>query len=76
MDEVDNMDSKREKYYLSFYNQLISGIKYFREMVLPCNGFSKLGIEDFNDHLEKAELELETLSMGSAGGNGMHLKTH
>ncbi|MEP7081327.1 MAG: hypothetical protein ABI784_11395, partial [Ginsengibacter sp.] len=61
LDEADNMDSKREKYFLSFYNQLMSGIKYYREIVQPGNGFSEQGIEDFNYHLDKAELELEVL---------------
>jgi hypothetical protein len=61
LDEVNNMDNKREKYFLSFYNQLKSGIKYYRELAQPCNGFTEQGIEDFNDHLDKAELELEAL---------------
>lgn len=61
--EGDNMDSKREKYFLNFYNQLMSVIKYYREIVQPCNGFSEQGIEDFNDYLDKAELELEGLGI-------------
>ena len=61
LDEADNMDSKREKYFLNFYNQLMSGIKYYREIVQPFNGFTEQGIEDFNNHLDKAELELNTL---------------
>jgi hypothetical protein len=63
LDEADNMDSKREKYFLSFYNQLMSGIKYYREIAQPCNGFTEQVIEDFNDHLDKGELELEALSI-------------
>jgi len=63
LDEEDIMDSKREKYFLNFYNQLMSGIKYYREIVQPCNGFTKKGIEDFNNHLDKAELELEVLGI-------------
>lgn len=63
LDEADHMDSKREKYFLSFYNQLISGIKYYREIVQPCNGFTKKGIEDFNEYLDKAELELQSLCL-------------
>jgi hypothetical protein len=61
LDEADNMDNKREKYFLSFYNQLMSGIKYYRELVQTSNGFSKQCIEDFSNHLDKAELELEAL---------------
>ena len=61
LDEADNMDSKREKYFLSFYNQLMSGIKYYRKIAQPCNGFTEQGIEDFNDYLSKAELELDAL---------------
>ena len=61
LDEANIMDSKREKYFLSFYNQLMSGIKYYRETVRLYNGFSEEGIEDFNNHLDKAELELEAL---------------
>ncbi|HET7115917.1 MAG TPA: hypothetical protein VFI29_05475 [Hanamia sp.] len=63
LDEADIMDSKREKYFLGFYNQLMSGIKYYREMVQPCNGFTERGIEDFNDYLDKAEVELEGLGI-------------
>lgn len=61
LDEADNMNSKREKYFLSFYDQLVSGIKYYREIVQPCNGFSEQAKADFNDHLDQAESELETL---------------
>ncbi len=61
LDEADIMDSKREKYFISFYNQLMSGIKYYREIVQPCNGFTEQDIEDFYNHLDKAELELEAL---------------
>ena len=63
LNEGDNIDSKREKYFLGFYNQLLNGIQYYRETVQPCNGFSDQGIEDFNEHLDQAELELEALSI-------------
>ncbi len=63
LDEADKIDSKREKYFLSFYNQLMSGIKYYREIAQPWNRFSEQGIEDFNDHLDKAELELDALCL-------------
>jgi hypothetical protein len=59
--EAGNMDAKREKYFLSFYKQLISGIKYYRELVRPCNGFSEQSIENFNDHLNNGGSELEAL---------------
>jgi hypothetical protein len=61
LDEADNMDSKREKYFLNFYNQLMSGIKYYREIVQPSNGFTEQSIEDFNNHLNRGESELEAL---------------
>ncbi|MEO5908965.1 MAG: hypothetical protein ABIR50_06870 [Ginsengibacter sp.] len=61
LNEADNMDNKKEKYFLSFYNQLMSGIKYYRELAQPCNGFTEQGIEGFNDYLGKAGLELEAL---------------
>jgi hypothetical protein len=63
LDEAENINSKREKYFLGFYNQLMSGIKYYREIVQPENGFSEQAIEDFNNHLDKAELELVALSI-------------
>ncbi|MEO9147112.1 MAG: hypothetical protein ABI237_16305 [Ginsengibacter sp.] len=63
LDETDNMDPKREKYFLNFHNQLLNGINYYRKIVQPCNGFSEQGIKDFNDYLDNAELELEALSM-------------
>jgi len=63
LEETDSMDAKKEKYFLSFYNQLMSGIKYYRELVRPSNGFTKQGIEDFNDHLNKAEGALNTLGI-------------
>jgi hypothetical protein len=63
LDEAENINSKREKYFLGFYTQLMTGINYYREIVQPCNGFSEQGIQDFNNHLDKAELELEGLPM-------------
>ena len=61
LEETDMMDNKREKYFINFYNQLMSGIKYYRELVRPCNGFSEQSIENFNDHLNNCESELEAL---------------
>lgn len=63
MDEAENIDNKKEKYFLSFYNQLIFGIKYYRALVQTCNGFSLQGVEDFNNYLDKAELELKGISI-------------
>ncbi len=66
LDEADNMDSKREKHFLSFHDQLLTGINYYRKIVQHCNGFSEQDIEDFNNHLDKAELELEALGIVDA----------
>jgi hypothetical protein len=55
------MDKKKEKYFSGFYNQLLGGINYYREIVLPCNDFSEKDVKDFNHHLDKAELELEAM---------------
>lgn len=66
LDEVDNMDGKKEKYFLSFHDQLFAGIKYYRKIVQLRNGFSEQDIEDFNNHLDKAELELEALGIVDA----------
>ena len=63
VDDADIVDSKREKYFLGFYSQLVSGIKYYRKLVQSCNGFTEQGIEDFNHHLDKAELELGALCL-------------
>lgn len=71
------IDTKKEKYFSGFYNQLLSGIKYYREIVLTSNGFSEQDIKDFNHHLDKAELELETMFKSDPGiiknGNYMPL---
>jgi len=66
LDEADNMDCKRKKYFASFHDQLLAGINYYRKIVQLCNGFSEQDIEDFNDHLDKAELELERLCIADA----------
>jgi hypothetical protein len=63
LDEADNMDCKRKKYFVSFSDQLLNGINYYRKMVQSCNGFSEHNIEEFNNHLDKAELELEALGI-------------
>ena len=55
------MDKKKEKYFSGFYNQLLGGINYYREIVLPCDDFSEKDVKDFNHHLDKAELELEAM---------------
>jgi hypothetical protein len=57
------MDCKRKKYFVSFSDQLLNGINYYRKMVQSCNGFSEHNIEEFNNHLDKAELELEALGI-------------
>jgi hypothetical protein len=66
LDEADNMDSKIEKHFLSFHGQLLTGINYYRKIVQLRNGFSEQDIEDFNNHLDKAELELEALGIVDA----------
>ncbi len=53
-----SIDKKKEKYFCGFYNQLLSGINYYRAIAQLSNGFSEHAIEDFNHHLDKAETEL------------------
>ncbi len=48
-------DPKREKYLSGFYNQLINGIKYYREMDFLYNGFSEQASINFLNSLNVAE---------------------
>ena len=59
--EEENLDAKREKYFLNFNNQLLSGINYYRKIAHPANGFSDQDIRDMNEQLNGAEFELESL---------------
>ena len=61
LEETKPLDKKKEKYFSGFYNQLLSGINYYRQIIQPDNGFSDEDIEDFNHHLNKAEFELEAM---------------
>ena len=62
MEETKPLDKKKEKYFSGFYEQLLSGINYYRQIIQPHNGFSDKDIEDFNHHLNRAEFELEAMS--------------
>lgn len=55
------IDQKKQKYLLSFYHQLLSGIDYYRKIAQPCNGFSEKDSQDFNRHLDSACSELDIL---------------
>ncbi len=61
MEVVEPIDTKKEKYFSGFYNQLLNGINYYRGITQLSNGFSEQGIEDFNHYLDKAEVELKIL---------------
>ncbi len=61
LEQSDWIDKKKEKYLSSFYNQLLSGINYYRETAQPGNGFPEKDIESFTHHLNIAELELEAM---------------
>jgi hypothetical protein len=54
-------NKKKEKYFSGFYNHLLTGINYYRQIVKQCSEFSNRDIENFNYHLDKAELELEAI---------------
>jgi hypothetical protein len=54
-------DSKRNKYYNSFYEELKNGIKYYRDMVNSSDpGLEDIG-EKFERGLTEAESQLEQL---------------
>ena len=55
------MDTKRKKYFLTFNNNLLAGINYYRGIANSSNGFSEQEIHDFNEQLNKAESELESI---------------
>lgn len=59
--EEENMDTKRKKYFLTFNNNLLAGINYYRGIANSSNGFSEQEIHDFNEQLNKAESELESI---------------
>jgi hypothetical protein len=37
LEQAENFEIKKEKYFSGFYNQVISGIKYYREIASPSN---------------------------------------
>jgi len=65
LEEAVSMDTKKEKYFSGFHNQLLTGIKYYREIARVSNGFPEQAVENFNHHLDEAELELEAVFEGS-----------
>ncbi len=65
LEETKPIDTKKEKYLSGFHNQLLAGIKYYREIVQVSNGFSGQAIENFNHQIDEAQLELEAVFEGS-----------
>jgi hypothetical protein len=59
--EAENLDAKRQKYFLNFHNNLLSGINYYREIGNPANEFSEHDTQNFNEQLNKAESALESI---------------
>lgn len=59
--KIDNMDAKREKYFLNFHKNLLFGIRYYREIVQRENGFSEQKINNFKAQLNQAEAALESI---------------
>jgi hypothetical protein len=58
MDSSKDPDRKRTKYYDDFYNNLMNGINYYRN--LP--GVAMTNREQFNRSLDEAELELNQMN--------------
>ncbi len=58
------IDKKREKYFIDFYNQLISGIEYYRQLNFSENIFAEKGNYDFSNSLNNAEHKLKILFKG------------
>lgn len=54
-------DPKREKYLSGFFNQLMNGIKYYREMNLLANGFTEQASVNFVNSLDTAEMQLAAI---------------
>lgn len=78
-DQLNTMDQKKEKYFTGFCEQLTTGIKYYRQLDLELNGFTKQEIENFNSSLDKAEQQLQlfksNLSLRDCSANGAFLPT-
>ena len=54
-------DPKRQKYLSGFLNQLMNGIKYYREMELVSNGFTEQASINFVNSLDTAEMQLAAI---------------
>ncbi len=54
-------DPKKEKYLSGFFNQLMNGIKYYREMDLVSNGFTEQESINFVNSLDAAEMQLAAI---------------
>jgi hypothetical protein len=54
-------DPKREKYLSGFFDQLMNGIKYYREMDLVSNGFTEQASVNFVNSLDTAETQLAAI---------------
>lgn len=76
MEASERIDKQKERKILfRIHNQVLSGIKYYREIILSSNGFSEQGVEDFNHHLDKAEFELEAMFKNVVNDGRIELKT-
>jgi len=55
------IDKKKGKYFTEFYNQLISGIEYYRKLSITENGLSESGNCNFRNLLDEAEHQLKAI---------------
>ena len=61
LEETETPDIKKYKYFSGFYQQLLNGIGYYREIADRSGEFSLGSVENFNDHLDEAEWLLKTV---------------
>ena len=73
LSEADEpIDKKKLKYFNDFYNQLLTGINYYRRIIKISNGFPEKDIENFKKNLDKAELGLQSFSEIITGLNNLY----
>lgn len=60
LEQTDTPDSKKYKYFAGFYEQLLNGIKYYREISIS-SGFSAGEAQTFNENLDEAEWLLKEI---------------
>ena len=61
LEETETPDIKKYKYFSGFYQQLLNGIRYYREIADRSSEFSLGSVENFNDHLDEAEWLLKAV---------------